>query len=133
MKTLAIGPIQSEADFLMQAIIVEGYQGEKAQIGRLPAVHVPELSLTLACGGLGKVQFAVQTQHRLDICPDWALVVCTGAAGACQFSGIPFVEIRGITDRADSDAALDFEENLREAMANVATLLTRWLHRRVGS
>ena len=56
-----------------------------------------------------------------------------GGARACQFSGIPFVEIRGITDRADSDAALDFEENLREAMANVAILLTRWLYRRVGS
>jgi len=226
MKTLAIVPIQSEADFLMQAIIEEGYQGEKAQIGRLPAVHVPELSLTLACGGLGKVQFAVQTQHLLDMCSDWDLVLCAGAAGAlvdglavgdvlvatetvehdirnqfgepllpsfggdaaavaelrslaplcpsfqvhvgpvasgdedvvdcdrrrtlhertgavavawegaggaraCRFSGIPFVEIRGITDRADSDAALDFERNLRGAMANMALLLVRWLHRRV--
>jgi len=227
MKTLAAVPIRSESSFLVQAFTKRGFREEKSRIGRLPVTHLPELDLTLACGGLGKAQFAVQTQHLLDMCPDWDLVVCAGAAGAlvdelavgdvvvatetvehdlrnrfgepllprfggdaavvaelhslaplpssfrvhvgpiasgdedvvdgdrretlhertgalavawegaggaraCQFSGIPFVEIRGITDRADSDAALDFGENLREAMANVAILLTRWLHRRVG-
>lgn len=226
MTIPAVVPVQSEADFLVQAITKEAYQGENAQIGRLPVTHLPGLGLTLACGGLGKVQFRVQTQYLLDMCSDWDLVLCADAAGAlvdwlavgdvlvatetvehdirnqfgepllpsflgdaaavaeprslaplcpsfqvhvgpvargdedvvdcdrrrtlhertgavavawegaggaraCRFSGIPFVEIRGITDRADSDAALDFEKNLRGAMANVALLLVRWLHRRV--
>ena len=51
-------------------------------IGRLPVVQFPDLGVTLARGGLGKVQFAVQTQHLLDTCSDWDLIVCAGAAGA---------------------------------------------------
>ena len=35
-----------------------------------------------------------------------------GGARACHFSGIPFLEIRGITDSADSDAASDFRATL---------------------
>ena len=51
-------------------------------IGKLPVVQLPDLGVTLARGGLGKVQFAVQTQHLLDTCSDWDLIVCAGAAGA---------------------------------------------------
>ena len=40
------------------------------------------MGVTLARGGLGKVQFAIQTQHLLDSCSDWDLIVCAGAAGA---------------------------------------------------
>jgi adenosylhomocysteine nucleosidase len=222
MNTLTVVPIQPELEFLLQAYAERGFRARDSTIGRLPAVHLPELGLTLACGGLGKVQFAVQTQHLLDVCSTWDLVICAGAAGAlvdglsvgdvvvatetvehdirnrfgkpllpkfggaemvvsalrsvvppgspfrvhfgsvasgdedvvdvdrkrmlhgrtgalavawegaggaraCHFSGVPFVEIRGITDRADSDAASDFEANLGSALANVATLITSWL------
>ena len=41
----------------------------------------PGHGLTLAQGGLGKAQFAVQTQHLLDAYPDWDVVVCAGASG----------------------------------------------------
>jgi adenosylhomocysteine nucleosidase len=173
-------------------------------------------------GGLGKVQFAVQTQHVLDLGRDWDVVICAGVAGAlveglavgdvvvatetvehdvrnrfgppllprfsgaatiiqslrdvkpppntfslrfgpiasgdedviaverqkelrlstgalavawegaggaraCQFSGVPFVEIRGLTDSANSSAATDFAANLEAAMRNVATVIVRWL------
>jgi adenosylhomocysteine nucleosidase len=49
-----------------------------------------------------------------------------GGAKACAFSGVPFVEIRGVTDTADHKAASDFEENLGVAMSNLATLITAW-------
>ena len=49
-----------------------------------------------------------------------------GGARACAFSGVPFVEIRGITDRADDRAPADFRANLNIAMANVASLLSLW-------
>jgi adenosylhomocysteine nucleosidase len=228
MKILTMVPIQPEIDFLLQACAEKGFHTRTSMIGKLPVVHLPELDVTLACGGLGKVQFAVQTQHLLDVCPGWDLVICAGAAGAlvdglsvgdvvvatetvehdihnkfgkpllpkfsgaeavvsalrsvlplsssfqvhfgpiasgdedvvdtdrrrmlhgrtgalavawegaggaraCHFSGVSFVEIRGITDRADSDAASDFEGNLGSAIANVATLITSWLHKRVAS
>jgi adenosylhomocysteine nucleosidase len=50
-----------------------------------------------------------------------------GGARACRFSGVPFVEIRGVTDTADQDAPADFETNLAIAIHNVATLITSWL------
>ena len=46
-----------------------------------------------------------------------------GGARACQFSQVPFVEIRGISDGADSDAASDFRANLKQVMRNIATLI----------
>jgi adenosylhomocysteine nucleosidase len=50
-----------------------------------------------------------------------------GVARACAFSGLPFVELRGITDGADHSAAADFAANLPLAMRNVAALLRAWL------
>jgi adenosylhomocysteine nucleosidase len=227
MKILTMVPIQAELDFLVQAWAEKGFQAQNSIMGRLPVVLLPEIDVTLACGGLGKVQFAVQTQHLLDVCPAWDLVICAGAAGAlvdglsigdlvvatetvehdihnrfgkpllpkfagaeavlsglrsvasheesfqvhfgpmasgdedvvdadrrsmlhqrtgalavawegvggaraCHFSGSPFVEVRGITDEADSDAASDFEENLGGTMKNVVTLIASWLGMRVA-
>jgi adenosylhomocysteine nucleosidase len=227
MKILTMVPIQAELGFLVQAWAEKGFQRQNSIMGILPVVHLPEIDITLACGGLGKVQFAVQTQHLLDVCPAWDLVICAGAAGAlvdglpvgtvvlatetvehdihnrfgkpllprfagaevalsgfrslashaetfqvhfgpvasgdedvvdadrrrmlhertgalavawegaggaraCHFSGIPFVEVRGITDAADSDAASDFEKNLGGTMKNVATLIASWLAMRVA-
>ena len=50
-----------------------------------------------------------------------------GGARACAFSGVPFVEIRGVTDTADPNAASDFEQNLEIAMSNLAALITTWV------
>ena len=52
-----------------------------------------------------------------------------GGARACRFSGVDFVEIRGITDSANADAAQDFERNLELAMGNLARFLTAWIIR----
>lgn len=50
-----------------------------------------------------------------------------GGARACALTGTPFVEVRGVTDSADHDAAADFETNLALAMDNVAGFLWPWL------
>ena len=221
MKRLIITPMREELDFLLQSCTTAGFHAENATVGKLPVVRLPDLGVTLTRGGLGKVQFAVQTQHLLDTCSDWKLIICAGAAGAlgeevsvgdvvvatttvehdynnkfnerplpkfdgaqaaiadlksvsqsvnafgvhfgpiasgdedvveterrralhestgalavawegaggakaCAFNGIPFVEIRGVTDTADHNAASDFEENLEVAMSNLATLITAW-------
>ncbi|MDP7103780.1 MAG: acyltransferase, partial [SAR202 cluster bacterium] len=44
-------------------------------------------------------------------------------ARACEFSGVPFVEIRGISDLADESSNTDFYENLPFAMKNLALLV----------
>jgi adenosylhomocysteine nucleosidase len=49
-----------------------------------------------------------------------------GGARACAFSGVPFLELRGITDTADHNAPADFKTNLRIAMANAAALVALW-------
>jgi adenosylhomocysteine nucleosidase len=49
-----------------------------------------------------------------------------GGARACHFSGLPFVEIRGISDGANSAAAADFALNLPRVMENVALLVASW-------
>ena len=219
MKTLIMIPLQKESDAFL-----EGFPGEtieRATLGRLAVTRLPELGLVVAEGGLGKVQFALQTQHLLDVGPGWDWVICAGAAGglvdavavgdivvgtetvehdinnkmgpprlpkypaapnlieqlqrpasvatgfqvhfgpiasgdedvvdttrraevvqqtgglavawegaggarACQFSQIPFIEIRGITDAANSTAPDDFRANLPMAMRNVAVLLSTW-------
>ena len=221
MKTLIVMPLQKEIDPFLRACVEQGFQTKVSKVGRLHAVQLPDLDITLACGGLGKVQFAVQTQHLLDASPDWDVVICAGTAGAlvedlavgdvvvstetvehdilnkfgepllprfggaetvvsdfrsvaldansffvhfapiasgdedvidtqrkrllhkmtgafavawegaggaraCHFSNVPFVEIRGVTDNADSDAASVFESNLEGAMRNVATLIISW-------
>jgi adenosylhomocysteine nucleosidase len=221
MKILVVLPIQEEIDAFRNACIARGFHADNAVVGRLPVVLVPDLGLTFANGGLGKVQFAVQTQHLLDVCPDWDIVICAGAAGAlvddlavgdvvvatetvehdinnhfgpprlprfcgvptvleslkrvagfpsafhvhfgpiasgdedvvdaerrevlhrrtgalavawegaggaraCCFSDVPFIEIRGVTDRANGSAAADFRANLETALGNVAALIVTW-------
>ena len=222
MKVLVVTPMQAELDCFLRSCIGRDIATEPGLLGRLPVVRLPALDITLARGGLGKAQFALQTQHLLDTEPGWGLVVCAGAAGAlvdelaigdvvvatstvehdyhnkfnqrprpqfdgdpsavaalrrvslaptsfkvhfgpiasgdedivdpdrrrnlqqstgalavawegaggaraCQFGGVPFVEIRGLTDGATHNAPLDFERNLEAALANAATVITAWI------
>ena len=221
MSRLIVTPMRKELDFLLQKCTEAGFCAEHSMIGRLPVVQLPDLGVTLAPGGLGKAQFAIQTQHLLDVCNNWDLIICAGAAGAltdgvrvgdvvvatttvehdynnkfskrplpkfdsaratiadlksvsqsvnafsvhfgpvasgdedvveiergkelhestgalavawegaggaraCAFSDVPFLEIRGVTDTADHNAASDFERNLEVAMSNLATLIISW-------
>lgn len=81
MNILIMTPLQQECDFFLQGCANCGLQMENGETGRLPVVRLPALNVSVACGGLGKVQFAVQTQHLLDLGPGWDLVICAGAAG----------------------------------------------------
>jgi adenosylhomocysteine nucleosidase len=49
-----------------------------------------------------------------------------GGARACQFNEKRYVELRGMTDTANHQAAADFEVNLETAMHNLAQLVVRW-------
>jgi adenosylhomocysteine nucleosidase len=81
MKALIITPMQEELDIFLQTCTSHGLGAEHTQVGRLPVIYSPSLDITLARGGVGKAQFALQTQHLLEsgLHPD--LVICTGAAG----------------------------------------------------
>ena len=46
-----------------------------------------------------------------------------GGARACAFSGLPYVEIRAISDKADNQAPADFGINLEMGLRNIASLV----------
>ncbi|OWK43410.1 5'-methylthioadenosine/S-adenosylhomocysteine nucleosidase [Fimbriiglobus ruber] len=50
-----------------------------------------------------------------------------GAARACRFGGVPFMELRGVTDHADKSAPQDFDHNLPLCMGHLGQLLDAWL------
>ena len=221
MKILVVTPITKEVNCFLHSCAEQGIRSETMMLGKLPVTHFPALGIIVAQGGLGKVQFAVQTQHLIETCPGLHVVICAGAAGAlvdaltvgdvvvatetvehdirnkfgppllprfrsgevlvetfkklpvvsqafqvyfgpiasgdedvidaarrqeiqqltgalvvawegaggaraCEFSGLPFVEIRGVTDSANSTASADFARNLHRALCNVATVITLW-------
>jgi adenosylhomocysteine nucleosidase len=82
MKILTVIPLQKELDFFIQGCAEQGLAMETSTLGRLPITCLPGLGLTLAQGGLGKAQFAIQTQHLIDCGEGWDVVICAGAAGA---------------------------------------------------
>ncbi|MCI0438003.1 MAG: 5'-methylthioadenosine/S-adenosylhomocysteine nucleosidase [Chloroflexi bacterium] len=49
-----------------------------------------------------------------------------GGARAARFSGVPYLELRAITDGANPDAFTDFFQNIPVAMRSIAAVL-RWL------
>ena len=50
-----------------------------------------------------------------------------GGARAARFMGIPYVEIRGLTDVADHDAPAVFDENVKIIMPRIAVIVAKLL------
>lgn len=82
MSILIVIPLPQEFDALAGGLRGRGWRAEARQPGRLPTQFFPELDLILARGGVGKAQFAVQTQHLIERAKGVRLVICAGSAGA---------------------------------------------------
>jgi adenosylhomocysteine nucleosidase len=82
MKILTVVPTQEELDFFVQHCVERGLPIETSALGPILITRLPSLDLTVAPGGLGKAEFAVQTQYLIDSGEAWAVVICAGAAGA---------------------------------------------------
>ena len=82
---LVVAPLKDEADGVCRRLAERGFPASPAQVGALTCSVVPPLDLIIGVGGIGKAQFALQTQHLLDRCRDAvrhpALLVCVGGAG----------------------------------------------------
>jgi adenosylhomocysteine nucleosidase len=50
----------------------------------------------------------------------------SGGARAARLNGLGFIEVRGVTDAADGDAARFFHSNLGDVMSNALDLLVGW-------
>ena len=82
MNILIVIPMKEEFEFFLKSFHNLGYKTEDFTVGKLSVKIIPELNVTLARGGFGKVKFAVKTQHLLDAYTRWDLVICAGTAGA---------------------------------------------------
>jgi adenosylhomocysteine nucleosidase len=82
MQILVVIPIKKELDFFRQSCLDLGLHAETVMVGKLLVTRFPELGIVVGTGGLGKTQFAVQTQYMIDVGPGWDVVICAGAAGA---------------------------------------------------
>lgn len=224
MPILVVTPMPQEFAALAGGLRERGWRSEARQLGRLEAEAFPDLDLIMAVGGIGKAQFATQTQYLIDRIEGVRLVVCAGSAGAlaagiaigdivvgsatvefdylakffpgpppnfpgdgqairtllaldraalpcalhvgpiasgdetilerdraeavraktgglangwegaggaraAAFNGLPFLELRAISDNADHSATTDFPTNLARALGNLAAVLGVWLGR----
>ena len=78
---LVAAPQIEEAEALLRGFRDRAMLSQEVYIGTQKCASVPALDMLVAVGGHGKTQFAVQTQHLIDLCPEVKLVVCVGAAG----------------------------------------------------
>lgn len=79
MHTLIICPLKKEVTYLIDAFTKAGWNFESHQTPRLSLYR--SKNITVAQGGRGKVQFALQTQHLLHHLEDVSQVFCIGAGG----------------------------------------------------
>ena len=86
MRILVLTPIDDEFTSLTEALGRLGFGGRERAIGSLSCYSYDDGELIVAPGGLGKAQFAVQTQFAIDRLPDRGLVVCAGTAGGLERS-----------------------------------------------
>ena len=78
---LIVIPTAKEFDALLGECRVREFGCAPTALGRLTVHRVAELRAHVACGGLGKTEFGVRTQHLLDH-SEVSLLVCAGGAGA---------------------------------------------------
>lgn len=80
-RLLVATPVQKELRALAALFRSERYRVDPFPC-RLPAFSVAALGLVAAAAGHGKAQFALATQHLLDLHGPFAVVIAAGAAGA---------------------------------------------------
>lgn len=87
-----------------------------------------DLPCNLRFGGIASGDEGVASEKRIrEIAESTGAIVVAwegaGGARAAQLSGVPFLEIRGISDGAGENAFEEFWANIPVAVANVATVV----------
>ena len=79
---LVVTPLREEFDCLARVFEQRWGSPEQRAVGKAQVHEYRAAGVTLARGGLGKVQYAVTTGHLLAHLPAVDLVVCAGVAGS---------------------------------------------------
>lgn len=132
-KDLEIGDVvlaekTIEHDYRMKFIDrpLPSFAGDKDLMAGILAK--PREGFRVHCGVIASGdEDVVEVERALEIANQTGAIAVAwegaGGARACQFNQVPFVEIRGITDHADSEVPYDFLPNLEKAMKNIANCL----------
>jgi len=83
-KMLVVIPTEPEFHSFVATFGDRGLEAERSKVGNLPVVRFAALGVTVSLGGLGKVRFAVHTQHLLDSSRNVGVVICAGAVAGTQ-------------------------------------------------
>lgn len=107
MSALLLTPQRSEFDHLLEGLRGEGCSVDPVSLGPVQGARTVDLPLTIAIGGHGKAQFAVQTQYLISTLSNVDLVVCAGAAGALG-DDVSFGDVIVATRTIEHDYTLRF-------------------------
>lgn len=124
MKFLVVCPLSEELHFLTQYFRSQGWSEETQKLGQLTVQVFPESGVMVACGGHGKTQSALQTQHLLDHGQPFNGVICAGAAGAIA-PGLAVGDIVVAETTIEHDYNLKFVQRPRPQFAGSAHLLSQ--------
>ena len=109
MKNLILIPTKRELAAFKQKTEADGLEQKKLALGAYEALEFPEIGMVVARGGLGKVQFGVQTQYFINRLPHLETVVCAGAAGSL-FDDTAVGDIVVATETIEHDIRSHFGE-----------------------
>ena len=118
-----------EHDFNWPRGAPPSFQGHEPYISALKSLGLPagtafKLHFGPVASGDEGINDGVRARELRD--NTGALAVAwegAGGARAAEFGGLPFLEVRGISDMADSEAESVWRQNLPGAMRNVAVVL----------
>ena len=128
---VVVGSVTIEHDFKwgMATKPVPRFEGDQHLISKLfSALPALDLPFTTHFGPIASGDEGVADSVRARELHEQtgALVVAwegAGGARSAQFSGVPFLEIRGVSDGSGESASTEFKENIPLAMRNVAMVL----------
>lgn len=127
MQLLIITPLEAELSFLSQSLRAQGFSESIQAVGKLTGHCFPTLGITLAFGGHGKAQSALQTQHIIDNSGSIDFVVCAGAAGALA-PGVAIGDLVVAETTVEHDYLLRFIQRPAPQFAGSPELLSRLRH-----
>jgi len=82
MDNIIMIPTELEMDLFLKRCQGMGLEQKKLLLGPLEVIEFTSLDTKITRGGLGKVQFGVQTQYLINQVENPRAVLCVGAAGA---------------------------------------------------
>ena len=127
---VVVATITVEHDFNWKAGAnpLPSFEGHSPYLSILGDLELPGQSFKVHLGPVASGDEAIVDASRareLHEVTGALAVACEGAGGAraAAFSGVPYLEVRGISDNADNEAADVWVENLPSAIGNVGLVI----------